>query len=172
LTADAERIREQRAHHVLRRFRPDRWSVVMCIGASARLALARAIVLLALSGSACATPAQRSADSATAEKATPTDDSTRVARLEREARALARTTGCGSASACRIAPLGWRACGGPRDYVAYCAASTDSVALFRKLDELKQAEKDYNAKSGMAGSCQMRLPPGVTFEAGSCTVPH
>ena len=53
-------------------------------------------------------------------------------------------------------------------YVAYCAATTDSVALFRKLDELKEAEIAYNEKSGMMSTCDLRLPPTVTAVAGSC----
>jgi hypothetical protein len=34
-------------------------------------------------------------------------------------------------------------------FLAYCAATTDSVALFRKLDELKAAETSYNEQVGM-----------------------
>jgi hypothetical protein len=91
-----------------------------------------------------------------------------LARLEQEARALAKTDGCSSAAACRTAPIGWRGCGGPRTYLVYCAASTDTVALFRKLKELENAERDYNAKSGMMSTCEMRMPPGVRLERRSC----
>ena len=97
------------------------------------------------------------------------DDRTRIDSLERAARALARTTGCDSVNGCRTAPLGWRACGGPRDYLAYCAASTDTVALFAALERLKRAEMDYNEKSGMMSTCEMRLAPTVSLSAGRCT---
>ena len=80
-------------------------------------------------------------------------DTARLARLEREARAIAKTEGCTSASACRTAPVGWRGCGGPRTYIVYCAATTDSVALFRKLDELKAAETAYNERSVILRTC-------------------
>lgn len=92
----------------------------------------------------------------------------RLSRLEREARELARTDGCDSLSQCRMAPLGWRSCGGPRDYIAYCAAATDTVALFRKLAELEAAEKDYNLKSGMMSTCVMRQPPQISLSGGKC----
>jgi hypothetical protein len=92
----------------------------------------------------------------------------RLTKLEREARALARVDGCDSVSQCRVAPLGWRSCGGPRDYVKYCAATTDTVALFRKLDELKAAEQEYNLRSGMMSTCEMRLPPKVSLRDRSC----
>ena len=128
----------------------------------------RASCALMLFGAACAAPARRSDDSVAARSATPVDDTTRLAQLEREARALAKTTGCSSDAQCRTAPVGWRGCGGPRTYVAYCAATTDSVTLFRTLDELKEAETAYNRKSGMMSTCEMRLPPTVSVQGGSC----
>ena len=118
---------------------------------------------------ACAAPPQRSAESAGSQSGAAPNDTVQLARLEREARVLAKTEGCTSASACRTAPVGWRGCGGPRTYVAYCAATTDSVALFRKLDELKAAETAYNEKAGMLSTCEMRLPPAVTVQEGRCT---
>ena len=117
---------------------------------------------------ACAAPPQRAADSAMQRSDDAANDTARLARLEREARAIAKTEGCTSASACRTAPVGWRGCGGPRTYIVYCAATTDSVALFRKLDELKAAETAYNERSGMLSTCEMRLPPAVTVQAGRC----
>src|SRR5688500_12640801 len=43
-------------------------------------------------------------------------DSSRVARLEREARAMVNASGCASTDQCRAAPVGERPCGGPRNY--------------------------------------------------------
>lgn len=131
---------------------------------SGRIA-AMSVVVVAM---ACASPAPRAVDSASSSRAAPSDDTTRLALLEREARALARATGCDAASSCRTAPVGWRACGGPRTYVVYCAATTDTAALSRKLEELKRAEMDYNERMGMASTCEMRLPPAVGIEGGSC----
>jgi hypothetical protein len=92
-----------------------------------------------------------------------------LAQLEREARAIAKTTGCSSVSACRSAPVGAKACGGPRSYIVYCAASTDTVALFGKLRELETAEKAYNKKSGMMSTCEFRLPPKAALNGERCT---
>lgn len=117
---------------------------------------------------ACASPAPRSADSSAASRAGRVDDTTRIAQLEREARALVRTSGCDAVSSCRTAPVGWRACGGPRAYVVYCAASTDTAALLRKLEELRRVEADYLERAGMASTCEMRMPPNVVLEGGSC----
>ena len=97
-------------------------------------------------------------------------DTARLARLEREARALAKQDGCGASAQCRTAPVGSRPCGGPRDYLAYCAATTDSAALFRTLDELARAEEEYNRAAGMMSTCEFRMPPTVSATAGRCTV--
>jgi hypothetical protein len=95
-------------------------------------------------------------------------DTATIARLEREARAIARTRGCSSASACRSAPVGVKACGGPRTYIVYCATSTDTVALMRKLQELERAEKAYNEKSGMMSTCEFRIAPTTALVGGYC----
>jgi len=92
----------------------------------------------------------------------------KLVKLEQEARAIAKQDGCASVSACRTAPVGWRGCGGPRSYVVFCAATTDTVALFRKLKELEDAERAYNASSGMMSTCEFRMPPGVRLEGRSC----
>ncbi len=99
---------------------------------------------------------------------TTPDARPKLARLEQEARALAKTEGCASVGACRTAPMGWRGCGGPRTYLVYCAATTDTLALFRKLAELEQAEREYNATSGMMSTCEFRMPPSVKLEGRSC----
>jgi hypothetical protein len=52
--------------------------------------------------------------------------------------------------------------------VVYCAATTDTVALFRKLKELETAEKTYNAKSGILSTCELRTPPGPRLAGRSC----
>jgi hypothetical protein len=133
---------------------------------AARLVPRRPTLLVALLA-ACATSAPRSSDSAGA-RTGRIDDTTNIARLERDARALVRTTGCDAASSCRTAPVGWRGCGGPRTYLVYCAASTDTVALMRTLEELKRAETAYNERESVVSTCEMRLPPNVTAEGGRC----
>jgi hypothetical protein len=121
-----------------------------------------------------ATPSPSSTSpAAPAPPAAPADgeaqgDTGRIARLEREARALAHAEGC-TAGACRTAPVGSRPCGGPRTYLVYCAATTDSAALFAKLAELARAEQAFNRASGMASTCEFRQPPNVTVQGGRCT---
>lgn len=90
-----------------------------------------------------------------------------IVKLEDEAKAVAKVTGCTS-SDCRSAAVGSKACGGPRYYIPYCAKTTDSVALFSKLDEVAKAERAYNTKYHIASTCEFRMPPTVEAVAGSC----
>ncbi len=91
-----------------------------------------------------------------------------IERLEGEAKALATTTGCATSSECRAAPVGSRACGGPRYYLPYCAKSTDSTALYLKLDQVAAAERAYNAKYEIVSTCEFRMPPAVGVTGGAC----
>ena len=91
-----------------------------------------------------------------------------VRRLEREAIALARTSGCETAEQCKAAPMGNRPCGGPRYYVPYCPLTTDTTALFAKLAEVTRAENDYNRRMGLASTCEFRMPPDLEINAGAC----
>ena len=92
----------------------------------------------------------------------------RIQELEAQARRLARTEGCTQADQCRTAPVGSRPCGGPREYLVYCAASTDSAALFRVLDELARAEEVYNREQGLVSTCEFRMPPGTELSGRTC----
>lgn len=106
--------------------------------------------------------------SSTAVPASQESDWAAIEKLEGEAKAIARTAGCTASGDCRSAPVGSRACGGPRYYVPYCAKTTDSVALFSKLDEVARAEQAYNRKYNLASTCEFRMPPTVTAVGGSC----
>lgn len=91
-----------------------------------------------------------------------------IEQLEVQAKALAVIDGCQNSADCRSAPVGSRACGGPRYYIPWCAKTTDSVALYKKLDEVAAAEQAYNKKYNLASTCEFRMPPVVEASAGAC----
>jgi hypothetical protein len=93
----------------------------------------------------------------------------RIRDLEQQARALAKTDGCDQAGQCATAPVGAKACGGPRTYLVYCRATTDEATLLRALDELKRAEEEYNRVTGGVSDCMLVTPPAVRLEGGACT---
>jgi hypothetical protein len=95
-------------------------------------------------------------------------DWAQVVALEDQAKALVKAGGCSSASECRTAPVGSRACGGPRYYLVYCSITTDSAALYRKLDAVAAAEREYNSAYKIMSTCEFMLPPKVAFSGGSC----
>jgi hypothetical protein len=134
----------------------------------------RRLVALTLTSIAAATPAcsgprqPATSDQETGQATAQETAQERIQRLEREARALARVDGCTSGGECRAAPVGDRACGGPRTYIVYCARTTDSVALYQKLDELSEAERTYNQQQGAASTCEFRMPPRLLAGLGSC----
>jgi hypothetical protein len=91
-----------------------------------------------------------------------------IVALEDQAKATLKIGGCNSAGECRTAPVGSRACGGPRYYLVYCSKTTDSAALFRKLDAIAVAEREYNQRYNLVSTCEFRMPPNVALVAGSC----
>lgn len=100
----------------------------------------------------------------------PGADGQTVARLEREARELARVDGCAGGQ-CAAMPAGSKACGGPRYYLPYCTRTTDTAALRAKLDELQRVESDFNRKHGVVSDCMMIMEPNVQPDAqGRCVV--
>ena len=95
-------------------------------------------------------------------------DWAQIVALEDQAKAVVKADGCSSAAECRTAPVGSRACGGPRYYLVYCSKTTDSAALAHKLDAVAAAEREYNAHYKLVSTCEFRMPPTVALSAGSC----
>jgi len=114
-----------------------------------------------------ANPADDSPGSNRGVAGTQDGDWSAILKLEDEAKVIAKISGCAT-SECRAAPVGSRACGGPRYYIPYCAKTTDSVTLYRKLDEVAKAEQSYNKKYNLASTCEFRMPPTVEAVGGSC----
>jgi hypothetical protein len=67
-----------------------------------------------------------------------------------------------------VAPVGAKACGGPRYYVAYCRTSTDVDALRARLAALERFERDFNARYGIASTCDFVMEPTPELSGGSC----
>jgi hypothetical protein len=95
-------------------------------------------------------------------------DWAQIVALEDQAKALVKAGGCSSASQCRTAAVGSRACGGPRYYLIYCLQTTDSAALYRKLDAVAAAEREYNTRYKLVSTCEFRMPPQVALSGGTC----
>ena len=139
------------------------------------------LLLLALFPAACAQSAPRevspTADSALASGASRStvrlsgdevSDRAQLDSLTTVARALARTDGCSSADGCATIALGSKACGGPREYLVYCRASTDTVTLANAVELVNRLEREFNERYQIMSDCMMLLEPGVALEGGAC----
>lgn len=91
-----------------------------------------------------------------------------IQSLESQARLLAVAEGCTEASQCKSAPVGARACGGPRDYVVYCSETTDEDGLLRALSLLQKKEERYNEQCGVMSICIFTAEPQVDLVNGVC----
>jgi hypothetical protein len=109
-------------------------------------------------------------DTSSAVRSQPGDLQAEVARLERRLRDLAIPSGCDSAGQCKTAPIGERACGGPREYVLYCPLTSNEPELLAVVDSLKQAEMRHNQATGAVSTCEYRLPPNAAVVGGRCVV--
>ena len=139
------------------------------VGRNASL-FAMAMILAACSPRSSGAPAGPDGDNIvlTGDQKTDWDQ---IVALENAARALVKTDGCSSEGECRTAPVGSRACGGPRYYLVYCSRTTDSAALFRKLDAVAAAEREFNVRYHIVSTCEFRMPPRVAVNGGSCQGP-
>jgi hypothetical protein len=69
---------------------------------------------------------------------------------------------------CALAALGVRPCGGPRAYLAYSTAVTDSAALATLLGVYERLDRERNEAQGLVSTCELMMPPGLALENGRC----
>ncbi len=93
-----------------------------------------------------------------------------ITQLEQEARALAKVDGCAGSGQCKAAPVGAKACGGPRLWLPYCPLTTDVPALMSKLTALQGAEQQFNRTYGVVSDCSYVAEPTLTATGGGCRV--
>ena len=92
----------------------------------------------------------------------------KLGALKASARALIKTTGCTKASQCKQQPMGNRPCGGPSEFLVYCAATTDEKKLKQKAQLVTDAEKSFNSKSQLMGTCDVLAAPKLKLESSEC----
>lgn len=89
-------------------------------------------------------------------------------QLGREALAEVKVDGCATAEECKVVGLGHKACGGPREYIAYCPKKTNEKALQKKLDAFAKAEAEWQQAAGIKSNCGLTRQPPATLENGLC----
>lgn len=91
-------------------------------------------------------------------------------KLAGEARALAISNGCEKVEECAVTGFGHKSCGGPREFIAYCAKTTDVKALKAKLEELAKAEQAYQTEAGIMSNCGLMRRPRPRLVDGMCRI--
>jgi hypothetical protein len=89
-------------------------------------------------------------------------------KLAKEAQALAKPDGCKKVEECEVAGFGHKACGGPREYIAYCSRTTDVKALQSKLAELEKAEQAWQQEAHIMSTCSLTRRPLPQLVDGAC----
>ncbi|WP_224365560.1 hypothetical protein [Hyalangium versicolor] len=85
-----------------------------------------------------------------------------------EARTLANPSGCAQVEECQQVGFGVKACGGPREYIAYCSKTTNVKALEGKLAELDKAERAWLEEARIPSNCGLTRKPRVRLVDGMC----
>lgn len=85
-----------------------------------------------------------------------------------DAATLAKDSPCSSPAVCRAIAFGAKPCGGPRQYLIYSAAATDTVQLAREVARYNEAERKRNREEGRMSDCSLVAKPEVTCRSGRC----
>ena len=96
------------------------------------------------------------------------DDLEALEALELESRAMAGTGSCEEEASCTTVAFGSKPCGGPWEYVVYCASEIDEEAFLAKVAEYNTAEEEYNLLHGIASDCSEAIDPGAMLVDGVC----
>ncbi len=71
-------------------------------------------------------------------------------------------------SQCALVAVGVRPCGGPRTYLAYSEAETDSAALAALVAVYDRMDRERNEADGLVSTCELMQPPALALENGRC----
>ena len=84
------------------------------------------------------------------------------------AREVVKINGCTRPSQCHAMPMGSRPCGGPSEFLVYCALSTDVKKLKSRVKTATDAEKALNATTQLMSICSVLPEPKVELVRGVC----
>ncbi|MDZ4081441.1 MAG: hypothetical protein U1E10_00770 [Bdellovibrionales bacterium] len=76
---------------------------------------------------------------------------------------------CTNDNQCVAVVVGFKGCGGPRDYT-HTSSNNDMAAIENLSLNLQNLERDHWRRSGQASTCEMLLPPTLSCQSGQCQV--
>jgi hypothetical protein len=126
---------------------------------STALLAAAAGISLACSG------AQPSRPAVTEESTAPNLDELRAHVLD-----LVGVPRCDGTPECRAMAFGAKPCGGPRSYLVYSTAVSDSVTLAEAVRQFTERDAANNEALGLMSDCMFVTEPQVACTSGICTI--
>ncbi len=112
------------------------------------------------SGSAHSQPASDTAPAATSDP---------LADLRRGVFELIGEPSCTATAECRTMAFGAKPCGGPRSYLAFSIAATDSQRLVDAVRRFTEQDEANNRERGLMSDCSVVEEPEVTCSSGLCS---
>ena len=95
-------------------------------------------------------------------------DGDRLDRMHAEILEETDAADCNDSTQCRYIALGSKPCGGPWEYLIYCAAEMDTAELEQLVEEYNQYEDELNRKYGRVSDCSVPPEPQLGFLGGYC----
>jgi hypothetical protein len=93
----------------------------------------------------------------------------RRAALRQQIDGMIADKSCSMNDQCKAQPLGYKACGGPDEYVVYSTQQTDSNALAAKAADYDAVDRQYDEQNGGVSDCRAIGPPQLGCQRGQCT---
>ena len=76
---------------------------------------------------------------------------------------------CRASGECRVIAFGSKPCGGPRSYLPYSLAVTDSITLADAVRAFNNEDTKNNQVLGLMSDCSVVQEPAVICSQGLCT---
>ena len=92
----------------------------------------------------------------------------RLDSLRAEVRALIGDVACQRVEQCRAIPFGSKPCGGPRAYLVYSTATTDTMEVVATVAEYTKLDEALNRDLGRISDCQAVAEPKVGCVDSRC----
>lgn len=97
-------------------------------------------------------------------------DTTDLVELRARVKDLIGNAECTSVNQCRLIAYGAKPCGGPKRYLVYSIAQTDSTALIAIVSKYNAREAEMNKLLGRKSDCNVVARPQLRVVNGRCAL--
>lgn len=91
-----------------------------------------------------------------------------ITNLKSSIHSLNQELNCSQDEDCQALGLGSRPCGGPADFIAVSTMNTNYDQILTLADELEEKSRIKNIQQGLAGTCDMIVPPDIRCVSNVC----